>query len=1494
VKKLLRVTLLLLISFVLVSCAGEIAITLDTPQNVTITDGVLTWDAVTDATAYTVIVDSNSYTVSVTTFDLNTLDLPVGTYPVHIVATQGLNLSEPSTTINFVVEAVVIGVPQNVAINDGVVTWSAVTDASSYVVHVGTETHTVTVTTFDLSTLTLTEGNYSVFVVAMIGTDASSPSTTVSYFVGGTTLDVPQNVAIAAGILTWSAVAGADSYVVYVDEDSYTVTVTTYDLTTLDLAPGDHDVFVAAKAGTDLSASSTVLNYFIESANLSEIYANSLALLDPTYEPDMVAEDFEDDYEYQDYLDMSQMVYAYSTAVVEMGMTQVEALALFAHVATTPARMQTIDSMSAMMAEIDSYDMFDMSSTDLATMLYELAIVGVTIHIGDLEDYIAYNEQDILDLEQEISDAQALLDFTAIYDQLAVYATPEELVQLTYFLTGEYENTGNVLNNLQYLASDLRYSFNDPFYLEDGDEYLQMFYNILLDAMIAGNGTLLETFINSYPLNSLYDIAWRYESIMYRNEDIVRRENEIATMNELSVFLTDEKDLVMDSATGVVDYLTLIYDTVPISMVGLLDNFMENGELTMPEYFMLKDEVVDILLTTLPSSEDFAGIYTLLFTVADAFDVATVEDYLPYADFLGEVDYTTIDLALTFIDGIDQQTVQDVMDIVDGMVIPGECYYDEFWEDYYCDGDDVDFEKAIELAVYVGNYIDTFTLDNAAKFETLTGLSEDEQVEELVNLFANSIKTVMAQEMDPDSYAMASMVIDEVLDNYTEIMAAVDVINTVGMSVVSEFLLNEGQMFLDLYDLINNGSGDLDDPLFLADVEAVLAQMVDYKAAMFNELDETSIETLLAVLKVPLKIGLMIQEIEITDFDATFDAMLVPVSTMLDLVITMLNDVDETVVIDIVSIANGMVTPGECYYDEYWDEYYCNGDDVDFEKAIELAVYIGTYLDTFKTENSAKFDAVNALFTDGQIETLLGLLAGIAKDQMEPQMDPDEFTMASAVIDEVLANYDVIVDAIAVIHSAGIGVVDQFLLNEGQMFLDLYDLINNGSGDLDNPLFLADVEAVLAQMVDYKAALLNELDEASIEALLNALRVPLKIGLMMQEIEITDFDTTFDAMLVPVSTMLDLVFTLLNDVDETVVIDIVSIANGMVTPGIDVYDEFDNYMYTEPDIVDFDKVIELAVYVGTYLDTFKTENSIKFDAVNALFTDGQIETLLGLLAGIAKDQMEPQMDPDEFATVSLVIDEVLADYDNIIAATQVIGSIGGNVVDEFLSNEGQMFLDIYDLVNNGPGDLTDPLFVADVEALIAQALNYNAAIIDTLDIANVQTLLKLVRIPLVVQLSMDATMEPADVNIMFNALLVPVSTVIVNIISIEEDLVAAIDGLDLSVVATWNITGDDASIALLVLALDDTLTTLNEALIFTSITIVSDNILKNADVLVLNESTVEDVDLMIGDVETMFTDLFAEIHAIALLDFTVMTQVDIDRLYALMDMLPTVGSEEPA
>ncbi len=1489
-KKLMRIVLLLLVTFVLVSCNGEVTITLDTPQNVAITNGVVTWDAVTDATGYTVIVNSNTYSVTVTTYDLNTLDLPAGTYPVHIIATQGLNVSEPSTTVNFVVQAVVVGVPQNVAIANGVVTWNAVADATGYVVHVGSNTYNVTVRTYDLKTLTLAQGNHSVYVVAMIGTDASANSATVSYFVGGTTLAIPQNVAIADGIVTWTAVTGATSYAVYVDAVLHSVTATTFDLGTLGLAVGTHPVFVVAKTATDSSGASPTLNFIVESASLGTLYAGALALMDPTYVPDMTIDDFEDEYEYRDYMQMSQMIFAFSTAAVEMGMTEIEALSLFGHVATTPVRMFGITNLTTLMDEIDSYDLYDLSSTDLATILYELAVVALSMHIDDLEEYIVEYEEEITLAEADLAtiQTQTTLDLAAVYANLILYASPEQVAKLDYFLSGQYEDVWYVLDLLDDIAWDISYNteYPNPWYLNDHDEYIQLFYDLFMNAFFAENMTLLNSFINDYPLSPLNYLIWAQERVMWAYEGLDERENELAIMEEIMVFIVDEKDMMIESIAGVVDYLTLLYDTIPASMIDLLDDLAETSELTMEEYFTLKDEVVSMLLTTLPSSDDFGSVYTALFTMAGAFDITSFTEYLPYANFLGAVDHASLDIALTFIGDIDQTTFEEVQAIVDLLMIPGYDVFDEFGYWQYYEPSQVDFEKAIELAVYVGNYLETFKLEYATKFAALDTLMTSAQVEELALLFGESIKDVMLLQLSTEEYELAAMVIDEVLANYDNIMAAVDIVNAVGMNVVNEFLTTSGQMLLDLYTLMNGEDNDLTNPDFVIEVEAVLAKMVNYKAAITDELDAASIEVLLSLARIPLKIQLlMISGLTPAEIDSLIDAGITPVTAVLDLYITFMAYIDEEVVMDIALLVNEMIIPGE--YIEFEFGGYYERDTIDFEVAIELAVYVGNYLEAFKLANEAKFDAIGTLFNNGEILALLTIFTDLFLSEMELEMEPAQFETVSMVIDEVLTNYDAIIDALEVFGSVGSAVVDEFLTTSGQMLLDLYVLMNEGSGDLTDPLFVADVELILAQMVSYKAALTGELDAASIEILLGLVRIPLKIQLlMMSDLTPEEIDDLIDAGINPLTTMIDLFVTFMGYVDDVAVMDFVLLVNEMVIPGYDVYDEFDNWLYYEQSQIDFEVAVELAVYVGNYLEAFQLANVAKFDAIGTLFTNGEVLALLTIFTDLYLSEMELEMEPAQFDMVSMVIDEVLTNYDAIIDALEVFGSIGSPVIDEFLTTSGQILLDLYHMSTYGSTNLTDPDFVSTLQSIISGAASYNVALTDGLDLASIQTILNLVRIPLKIQLLTEGSMAATDIDLMLDVLIIPAATIISNALAIEKDLFLAADGMDVaSLIVGWDIYGDDALMALAIIALDETLTTLNETLIFTTVTLIQESILKNADVLVLNGTTAPEVDTMMTQVVADLNTMFTEIHELALIDFTATTQLDIDRIHALFAMV---------
>jgi len=78
-------------------------------------------------------------------------------------------------------DSLTISAPINVQISNDVLSWNPVSDATEYVVVVGTTRRTVTSTTFNLSSLNLQQGTYEVSVIAKRNTIESNPSNKVSY-----------------------------------------------------------------------------------------------------------------------------------------------------------------------------------------------------------------------------------------------------------------------------------------------------------------------------------------------------------------------------------------------------------------------------------------------------------------------------------------------------------------------------------------------------------------------------------------------------------------------------------------------------------------------------------------------------------------------------------------------------------------------------------------------------------------------------------------------------------------------------------------------------------------------------------------------------------------------------------------------------------------------------------------------------------------------------------------------------------------------------------------------------------------------------------------------------------------------------------------------------------------------------------------------------------------------------------------------------------------
>ncbi len=195
--------------------------TLDKVSGLSVESDTVSWNRVSNATAYVVEVTSNgkvdTYNVGNTTaFDLKgyTGELKVSVYPVS----KGYNSPEPATTT---VTKTTLASPTNVKVVDGVVTWDAVEGATGYTVLVDDEAYEVTEASYKLVTTDFEKNSaHSVYVMA---TNADSSKSSAYSDVYTFTYLGLTSVSYSNGVVSWDSVVGAKKYGVVVNDGSEVV-----------------------------------------------------------------------------------------------------------------------------------------------------------------------------------------------------------------------------------------------------------------------------------------------------------------------------------------------------------------------------------------------------------------------------------------------------------------------------------------------------------------------------------------------------------------------------------------------------------------------------------------------------------------------------------------------------------------------------------------------------------------------------------------------------------------------------------------------------------------------------------------------------------------------------------------------------------------------------------------------------------------------------------------------------------------------------------------------------------------------------------------------------------------------------------------------------------------------------------------------------------------------------------------------------------------------
>ncbi len=323
--------------------------------------------------------------------------------------------------------------------------------------------------------------------------------------------------------------------------------------------------------------------------------------------------------------------------------------------------------------------------------------------------------------------------------------------------------------------------------------------------------------------------------------------------------------ITIQSLEIIIDFLMTFKDSLSNNVIGLLDNAMEGDMLTTAEMIIIKNEVVNILKTNLPTVTDFAFLYSTLMYIGGAMSGEDVSGYIVHADFMGELTHLEITIALEFIGSIAQTNVDyiqnKILEIASSMT--------------------PNLTGGIDLALYVLTFIDEFKTEHASLFTAYDELMEDEALEAL---FILGIDQVIFQ-IENDSYmSVSAEMIIEMLEaykaEYDTIRAAMEVIQTMGENVIQEFLTSEAQFFYVIAEAMATGFDTPEEGMEFI-VTDLLPLFVDYNTAIFAELDQESILAILEFLKFPITLAVFntmfvysgmssmsVMEVTIPNFDA--------------------------------------------------------------------------------------------------------------------------------------------------------------------------------------------------------------------------------------------------------------------------------------------------------------------------------------------------------------------------------------------------------------------------------------------------------------------------------------------------------------------------------------------------------------------------------------------------------------------------------------------------
>lgn len=696
---------------------------------------------------------------------------------------------------------------------------------------------------------------------------------------GDDKLDAPQNVAVSNDIVTWDAVDGATSYRVIVGENSYTTTATTFDLSTVSINSGTFDIIVIAMKGETVSNPSTSVEYII-SFDSNSLFEKLLKMVNPNFVPNMTQTDFTTEYEYQNYMSMSLVMNSIASSMTTTSLSENEAYTMIEDVYRMPEKLGQTVTVTDIITEINNIDSYGMDSNDFANVVVNLLMV--LMDMQEVTMTMAYDEQNtyFLQVQADYQSKYSAVDFSSLRQMFNTYVDS---------YTAEYNEFFNLETNLQEKANFAYWGYynvlndvNYGMYYGDNDNlYYELFYHIF-SRVQAENPTLFQNLMNyNHPFNDYFDFITETINLQEQYQYLKETENKVAMMSSFNDTMVENEALFKDVFNELTTFLKNFYEAIPPTVFTQLESI--DVALEIAEVVVIKDELINVLIATLPQEDTFAKFLNLMAIVEQSLTGVESTYTTDELTSIAIVERASIDLLLNILLHVDTTDVVTVMTLSNNLyeVVTIVDEYYQYEETY------INYDVLFEMISYVMNFVDEALTVNQIKVTYLeTQMNTTNFLSAQEKSFQLMVDSLENNEQYPQE--VVSMIID-LEANKEAIFAAIELLEPLAMDFFEEFSMTNGKAIADLIIFLQDEHEMTE--AFYTELENLVFGIRNYHDIIFSLNSVTNIEIVLNAFKVPVKYALMSEMVLPLDFDAFYQRIVPTIASILYDIVVIENDV---------------------------------------------------------------------------------------------------------------------------------------------------------------------------------------------------------------------------------------------------------------------------------------------------------------------------------------------------------------------------------------------------------------------------------------------------------------------------------------------------------------------------------------------------------------------------------------------------------------------------